>query len=88
LELRRVRVRSEFIRRMKEYGAMHHIWRQQCWMFPVVSELCVFLRREISWHLAFQCFMTFSTLRPFVSVHDWYSLLAACFSLVLNNDIL
>ena len=44
LELRRVRVRIEHcIRRIKEYGAVHHIWRYQRWMFSVVTELCACL---------------------------------------------
>jgi hypothetical protein len=47
LELRQVRVRIEHcIRGMKEYGAMHHIWRQQRWMFPFVAELCAFLAQR------------------------------------------
>ena len=47
LELHRVRVRIEHcIRRMKEYGAVHHIWRHQRWMFPIVTELCACLAQR------------------------------------------
>ena len=47
LELRRVRVKIEHcIRRIKEYGALHHIWRHERWMFPIVAELCAFLTQR------------------------------------------
>ena len=66
LKLRRVRVRIEHcIRRIKEYGAVHHIWRHERWMFPVVTELCACLT-----YFAFPCYMTFSNLWLFVNVTD------------------
>ena len=50
LELRRMRVWIEHcIRRIKEYGAISHIWRHERWMFPIVNELRAFLaQRHIS----------------------------------------
>ena len=42
-ELSKVRTRVEHcIRRVKEYGAVHHLWRHERWLFPVVNELCAF----------------------------------------------
>ena len=47
LELRRVRVKVEHcIRRVKEYGAVSHLWRHERWMFPIVNELCAFLAQR------------------------------------------
>ena len=38
-EFSKVRTRVEHcIRRVKEYGAVHHLWRHERWMFPVVNE--------------------------------------------------
>ena len=50
LEVSRIRVGIEHcIRRLKEYGAAQHIWRDERWMFPVVVELCACLaQRHIS----------------------------------------
>lgn len=47
LELRRASVKVEHcIRRMKEYGAVSHLWRHERWMFPIVNELCAFLAQR------------------------------------------
>ena len=46
-ELSKVRTRVEHcIRRVKEYGAVHHLWRHERWLFPVVNELCAFLAQR------------------------------------------
>ena len=46
-ELAKVRTLIEHcIRRVKEYGAVHHLWRHERWMFPIVNELCPFLAQR------------------------------------------
>ena len=46
-ELSKVGTRVEHcIRRVKEYGAVHHLWRHERWLFPVVNELCAFLAQR------------------------------------------
>ena len=46
-ELSKVRTRVEHcIRRVKEYGAVHHLWRHERWLFPVVNKLCAFLAQR------------------------------------------
>ena len=47
LHLRRHRTRIEHcVRRVKEYGAVQHLWRHERWMFPMVLELCAFLAQR------------------------------------------
>lgn len=46
-ELSKVRTRVEHcIRSINEYGAVHHLWRHERWMFPIVTDLCAFLAQR------------------------------------------
>ena len=33
-------------RRVKEYGDVSHLWRHECWMFPIVTKLFSFLAQR------------------------------------------